>query len=60
MMRRVEGHSNLVKDNNGAVLTIDRKAYERAKSKKIEKERLNKLEDRMDRIEQLLIQLVEK
>ena len=59
-MKRVEGHNTLIKANNGAVLVTDSKAYERAKQNKLERERLNTLEDRMDRIEQLLIQLVNK
>ena len=59
-MKRIEGHSNLAKNNTGAVVMTDSKAYERAKSKKAEKQRLNDLENRMDRIEQLLIQLVNK
>lgn len=58
-MIKVEGHSSLYK-NGDAVITVDPKLYEKAKARKAEKERLNNLEDRMDRIEQLLIQLVNK
>ena len=57
-MKRVEGHIDLAKTDNGAVLLTDPKAYLRAKKNKAERERLNKLEDKMERIENLLLQLV--
>ena len=57
-MKRVEGHSNLAKTDTGAVLITDPKLYERAKRNKMERERLNNLEDKMERIENLLLQLV--
>ena len=59
-MRRVEGHSNLAKMENGAVIVTDSKVYQRAKKNKAERERLNNLESRMDRIEALLINISEK
>lgn len=59
-MRRVEGHSNLAKMENGAVIVTDNKVYQRAKKNKAERERLNNLESRMDRIEALLINISEK
>jgi hypothetical protein len=59
-MYKVEGHSNLIKSNSGAVITTDKKAYERAKARKLEKNRLEELENRMKTIETLLTQLVNK
>ena len=58
-MRKVEGH-DLYKNESGAVVVTDMKKYHRAKEKKKEKERLDVLEDRMERIENLLLQLVNK
>ena len=59
-MKRVEGHSTLAKMDNGAVIVTDKKLYERAKRNKAERERLNNLESRMERIEALLINITEK
>ena len=60
MYRKVEGHSGLVKSSSGAVVNVDPLAYERAKKKKKERQRLDNLEQRMENIENLLIQLVNK
>lgn len=60
MLLKVEGHGGLAKNSSGAIVAIDPKAYERAKKKKAERERLNTLEERMERIENLLLQLVNK
>lgn len=49
-----------MKTDSGAVITIDSKAYHNAKKRKAEKNRLNELENKMDRVEALLIQLVNK
>lgn len=49
-----------MKTDSGAVITVDAKAYENAKKRKAEKNRLNELENKMDRIEALLIELVKK
>ena len=59
-MKRIEGHSDLVKTESGAVITVNETVYERAKKKKLERERLNNLENKMERIEKLLEQLVNK
>lgn len=56
-MIKVEGHTNLYK-GNGAVINTDWKAYERAKLKKKEKQRVENLENRLDKIETLLMRLL--
>lgn len=58
-MKKIEGH-NLYKNESGTVVITDIKKYHRAKEKKREKERLDHLEEKMDRIESLLLQLVNK
>lgn len=57
-MKKVKGHTSLYKNEVGAVLNTDWKAYEKAKQRKKEKQRLDNLENRLDRIEQLLERLV--
>lgn len=62
---KVEGHSFLVRDSrSNAIVNRDQKGYDtyknlkRAKSK--EKERLDKLENDVNEIKDLLIQLINK
>lgn len=60
---RVEGHTNLVKDlSNGAVINTDKVAYEIAMRRRREtdetKNRIAKLEDKLNNIEQLLERLI--
>jgi len=57
-MIKVEGQSSLYKTNSGAVVNADWKAYEKAKERKKEKERLSELENRLGRIEELLERLI--
>jgi|TARA_R100000951_G_scaffold115611_2_gene124259 hypothetical protein len=56
---RIKGHSNLEK-RNGAVLNTNWKVYEAAKKRKEEKSRLDNLENKINRIENLLEKLVEQ
>lgn len=58
-MKRVQGHSNLYKTETGAVVNTDYSAYLRAKERKAEKNRINNLEDRLEKIESLLTRLLE-
>lgn len=58
-MKKIEGH-NLWKNDSGAVVITDMRKYEQAKLKKKEKQRLDVLESKMDRIESLLLELVSK
>ena len=57
-MKQIEGHPNLIKKDNGAIVNVDLDAYNRAKQKKKEKERVASLESRLDRIEALLERLL--
>ena len=59
-MKRVEGFSNLFKNESGAIVNTDLKAYEKAKERKKEKEKVAQLENRLDRIEQLLMEILSK
>lgn len=56
-MKKVEGHSDLRRDRNGAVVNVNQKEYERYKKGNPAIRRLN---DRMDRIESMLKELLEK
>jgi len=55
---RVKGHSDLIK-RNGAVINTNQKIYEAAKKRKADKDRLDSLEHKINRIESLLEKLVE-
>ena len=57
-MIKVEGHSSLYKNKSGAIVNTDWSAYEKAKQRKKEKERMSQLENRLDRIESLLEKLI--
>lgn len=59
MSIKVRGHSNLIK-KDAAVLSTDWKVYEAAKKRRAEKERIDNLENKINRIESLLEKLVEK
>lgn len=58
-MQKVKGHHNLFK-KNGAVVNADVKAYEAAKKRKAEKQRLDLIEERLDRITDLLEKVLQK
>jgi len=55
---KVQGHSDLIK-RNGAVINTNQKVYEAAKKRKADKNRLDNLENKINRIESLLEKLVE-
>ena len=55
---RVKGHSDLIK-RDGAVINTNQKIYEAAKKRKADKDRLDSLEHKINRIESLLEKLVE-
>jgi hypothetical protein len=55
---KVQGHSDLIK-RNGAVINTNQKVYEAAKKRKADKDRLDNLENKINRIESLLEKLVE-
>ena len=57
-MRRVEGHDNLYKDGN-VVVNTDYSAFLRAKERKKEKQKVNDLENRLNRIDELLERLID-
>ena len=62
---KVKGQPNLVRDKRtGAVLNINTKSIEDARAAKAQRQkqsqRLDNLENKIERIEQLLMQLVEK
>ena len=59
-MKKVEGHSNLYKKSNGVIVNTDWSSYEKAKKRKKEKQRIDDLENRLGRIEELLTRLVSK
>lgn len=56
---KVLGHSDLIK-RNGAVINTNQKVYQAAKKRKADKNRLDNLENKINRIESLLEKLVEK
>ena len=58
-MKKVEGH-DLYKNESGAVVITDMKKFQRAKERKKKDQRLQVLEEKMDRIESLLMKLVDK
>ena len=58
-MQRVEGHSNLYKKEGSVVVNTDYDAFLRAKQKKKEKQRVNDMENRLNRIEELLERLLD-
>lgn len=59
-MQKVEGYGNLVKTPSGAVVNTDYSAYLAAKQRNKDKNKINDLEERLNRIEKLLTRLIEK
>lgn len=57
-MKRIEGHSNLYKNGAGAVVNTDYSAFVRAKERKAEKNKVNNLEERLNKIESMLERLL--
>ena len=61
---RVEGHWGYVKDENGAVLNINKEEIEAAKKRKAQrlsqKKELSELKDEVGDIKKMLTQIVEK
>ena len=58
-MQKIQGYSNLYKTPSGAIVNTDYTAYTRAKERKREKEKINNLEQRLDKLESLLTRLLE-
>lgn len=58
-MSKVKGYSNL-KKKGAAVTNTDYSAYLRAKERKADKNKINNLEERLAKLEQLLTGLLEK
>jgi hypothetical protein len=59
-MKKVQGYSNFYKSANGAIVNTDMNSYYEAKKRKLEKEKISVLENRLDRIEELLIKYLGK
>ena len=57
-MIKVEGHSDLYKKGN-AVVNTDYSAFLRAKERKKQKQKVNDLEARLNKIEELLERLID-
>ena len=53
-MIKIQNHHSLYKSPSGAVVNTDQKAYEKAKERKREKERMNTLESKVQKLEALL------
>ena len=58
-MNRVEGHSNLYKKEGNVVVNTDYSTFLKAKERKKEKQRVNDMENRLNRIEELLERLLD-
>lgn len=58
-MLKVENHHNLFKTNTGAVVNADKRAYERAKARKADKERVSELEEKVERLERMLERILD-
>jgi protein subunit release factor B len=56
---KIKGHSNLEK-RNGAVVNTNWKVYEAAKKRKADQNRLDVLENKINRIESLLEKLIKQ
>lgn len=57
-MLKIENHHALFKNNTGAVVTTDQRAYQKAKEKKAEKNKINLLEEKITKLEKLLESIV--
>ena len=61
---RIEGHWGYVKDENGAVININKEEIEAAKKRKAQrlsqKKELSELKDEVSDIKKMLTQIVEK
>lgn len=57
-MLKIENHHSLFKNDSGAVITTDQRAYQKAKEKKAEKNKINLLEEKVTRLEKLLESIV--
>jgi hypothetical protein len=57
-MVKVQNHHSLYKTTSGAVINTDQKAYDKAKERKREKERMNNLESKIERLEMILEKIV--
>ena len=57
-MKRIEGHHGLAKKGL-AVVNTDVKSYQKAKARRLENQRIDTLEKRLNKIENLLERLVD-
>lgn len=58
-MRKIEGHSNLFKTIDGAIVNMEKGLYEKILARKEKEKRLQTVEDRLNRIEELLERLID-
>ena len=56
-MIKIADHHGLYKAPSGAVVNTDKRAYQRAVDRKKEKQRMNELEARLEKMEKLLERL---
>ena len=59
-MKKIDGHPSLAKNENGVILNTDYDAFVRAKERKKEKQKVQLLEERLERIENLLERLIKQ
>lgn len=59
-MKKVEGHSGLIRNQSGAIVNNDQAAYLDALKRKNEKKRIAELEKRVEELEKALSSLKEK
>lgn len=57
---KVKDHSNLYKKESGVIVVKDPQLQKRIANKRKEKERIEALENKVDNIENLLMQIIEK
>lgn len=57
-MRKVTGHHNLYKDENGVVVVKEKGLLEKIQKRKQKELRMDALEDRLNRIEYMLERLI--
>jgi hypothetical protein len=50
-MKKIKGHENLMRDDNGAVLTVSMDEYRKHKAMREKQRKMLSMERRMDRLE---------
>ena len=58
-MKKVQGQAGLYK-NGPAVVNVDKRAYENAKKRKAERQRIDNIENKLDRLTDLVERLLDK